>query len=785
MKRLVALLSILLCASASYGQGTTTQNARRLRSGTAVPTIACVPGPPFTDVYVRTTDHSEYQCTAAPNTWTKVVSGGTPGDVVGPASATDNHLAVFDGATGKLIKDGGAIPSATPAGSNTQLQYNNSGVFAGSSGGTASATKVTLVAPVLGTPDSVTLTNGTGLPVSTGVSGLGTGISTALGVNVGTAGAPVVNGGALGSPSSAGTIPAFTLGGTISAGGNQLNNVIIGTTTPLAGTFTTGVFGSTTSLLLGTAGSAVGNIGFRNAISGTATIAPPSGALGTYNVTLPNAASTLPIYGQQITYAGPSAARTVTYPDANFTIARVDAANTFTGASSTTSWAETTPVITGGLTASGSGANTFAGSSGTFLTSTGAVTIGPGAVGVSGIATFTPPVRSSGVASYFTLTPPADTGQTTATESIGANFATATRTWVDGTVALQRERFFAGPTYNKTTTSATFTDVFNSYFTPPVAGSGVTFTRGHTLGIVDSTSASSSITGGLVVATTLGTAATSVGIGGGSVFAGSSVSAGTNPSATGAFRLANNDVVSFRNSANSGDQVALRVTSSNNVALGDLWTINTATGSWGAAGSYPIVWTSGSPDTGIGKSSAGVVEITNGTSGTFRDLLARAGTFSGAFINSGITADTAHTDSSVCQDTTTHQFYSGTGTLGVCLGTSSARYKNSIQGFKTGGLNQVLALRPKQFFYNAGYGDNGARLQYGFLAEDVVKVIPELVGLDAKDRPNSVDILGMIPKAIVPGMQELNAKFESMAVRVTALEKENKRLRAQLRHRRR
>jgi len=31
--------------------------------------------------------------------------------VHGPASATDAHLAVFDGATGKLIKDGGAVPT--------------------------------------------------------------------------------------------------------------------------------------------------------------------------------------------------------------------------------------------------------------------------------------------------------------------------------------------------------------------------------------------------------------------------------------------------------------------------------------------------------------------------------------------------------------------------------------------------------------------------------------------------------------------------------------------------
>lgn len=40
------------------------------------------------------------------------------------------------------------------------------------------------------------------VPISTGVSGLGTGVATALAVNVGSAGAPVVNGGALGTPSS-------------------------------------------------------------------------------------------------------------------------------------------------------------------------------------------------------------------------------------------------------------------------------------------------------------------------------------------------------------------------------------------------------------------------------------------------------------------------------------------------------------------------------------------------------------------------------------------------------
>lgn len=78
------------------------------------------------------------------------------------------------------------------------------------------------VGGALGTPASGTATNLTGLPVSTGISGAGTGILTALGVNVGTAGSVVVNGGALGTPSS-GTatnltgLPTTGLTGTLAA----------------------------------------------------------------------------------------------------------------------------------------------------------------------------------------------------------------------------------------------------------------------------------------------------------------------------------------------------------------------------------------------------------------------------------------------------------------------------------------------------------------------------------------------------------------------------------------
>lgn len=192
-----------------------------------------------------------------------------------------------------------------------------------------------------GTPSSITLTNGSGLPIA-GIASLGTGVGTALGVNIGSAGAPVLFNGALGSPSSVGTMPAFTLGGAITAGGFNITGVGALTATTINGnTFTTGTGTLTLGAVTLNAGAG-GTLG-SNAFTSTA-YAPLASPTFTG---VPAAPTATP--GTNTTQVA-----TTAYADAIAALKANIASPTFTGTVTIPTGASiTTPVLTGLPTGSG------------------------------------------------------------------------------------------------------------------------------------------------------------------------------------------------------------------------------------------------------------------------------------------------------------------------------------------------------------------------------------------------------------------------------------------------
>lgn len=110
----------------------------------------------------------------------------------------------------------------------------------------------------------------------------------------------------------------------------------------------------------------------------------------------------------------------------------------------------------------------------------------------------------------------------------------------------------------------------------------------------------------------------------------------------------------------------------------------------------------------------------------------------------GLALDTAVVTRTLCADNTSGFMYKGSGAVGICNGTSSLRFKHAVHPLKPG-LAQVLAITPISFRYNKDYGDGGAKVMYGFAAEDVAKVMPALVNNDAQGRPTTLDWAGMYP----------------------------------------
>lgn len=368
----------------------------------------------------------------------------------------------------------------SPGGSNTQLQYNNVGAFGGITGATTNGTFVTLTSPVfvtpaLGTPASGVATNITGLPISTGLTGAGTGVLTALGINVGSAGAFVTFNGALGTPSS-GTATNIT--------GLPISTGVSGLGTGVATWLATPSSANLIAALTDETGTGVAVFG----TSPTLTTPTISGAISfpddvrqTFNPGTTNAGLNVgALAGDPST---PSNGDLWYDSTANELTARINGANVALGSGGGGG-------ITIGTTTITSGTNTRvlfdnAGVVGQYaITGTGnvAMSTSPTFTGTltAGLGAFAGAARSSGTAAYFTVTAPADTGLTASTEAIGISFVGATREHATGALTLQREYVFAAPTYSFAGVS-TLTNAATVAITSPVAGTNATITNPYAL----------------------------------------------------------------------------------------------------------------------------------------------------------------------------------------------------------------------------------------------------------------------------------------------------------------
>jgi hypothetical protein len=214
------------------------------------------------------------------STYQQEFTGTTTQTVALPVTSTlalGWSFEIINNSTGSLTvnSSGGNLVGTITAGSTASLVCRlTSGTTAASwdfdidgfatetgTGSVVRATSPTLVTPALGTPASGVLTNATGLPISTGVSGLGTSVATALGVAVGSAGAPVINGGVLGTPSSGTltncTFPTLNQNTTGSSGSCTGNAATATTATNQSGGTVSATTGSFTGLVTGKTGTTV------------------------------------------------------------------------------------------------------------------------------------------------------------------------------------------------------------------------------------------------------------------------------------------------------------------------------------------------------------------------------------------------------------------------------------------------------------------------------------------------------------------------------------------------
>lgn len=136
-----------------------------------------------------------------------------------------------------------------------------------------------------------------------------------------------------------------------------------------------------------------------------------------------------------------------------------------------------------------------------------------------------------------------------------------------------------------------------------------------------------------------------------------------------------------------------------------------------------------------------------------------------------LASDAATTDNTVCVSST-GTILKGSGTLGICLGTSGMQFKTAFAPM-VGGVDDIARLNFQNYRYREGFGDGGARVQYGLTAQNVETVLPDLVHHDAFGAAINFDS-GALLFIGLRAIQQLKADNDNLRAEIDAMRRAGK-----------
>jgi hypothetical protein len=227
------------------------------------------------------------------------------------------------------------------------------------------------------------------------------------------------------------------------------------------------------------------------------------------------------------------------------------------------------------------------------------------------------------------------------------------------------------------------------------------------------------------------------------------------------------------NSALGVNVMSSNTTGSSNAALGFMALGSNSTGNYNTAvGANALSNATGSSNIGIGRlagsgitSGTNNIDIGNNAPGNESNTTRIGSTQTRAFL-AGVNGVTVSSGVAVYIDSN--------GQLGTV--TSSKRFKEDIESM--GDVTaDLMKLRPVTFRYKAPYDDGSRLLQYGLIAEEVAKVLPDLVQFDKQGKPFTVRY-NAVNAMLLDGYQKQQEQIELQKAQLQEQEARIKRLEA-------